>query len=68
MRINEHYVVDTTEGTRHPKGTEVIVIFVNNSNTDARPVLARAKEGRTEYWYAEDELKTIREWMYENRN
>ena len=67
MRINEHYVVDTLEGTRHPVGTEVIVVVVNRSQTDKKPILCRASGGRTEYWYSADELKTIKEWKNANR-
>ncbi len=68
MKINEHCVVDTIKGTRHPKGTEVTVVYVNRSSTDDKPILARAREGRTEYWYSEDELIPLKEWLYENRN
>lgn len=56
MRKGEHYIVISQHGSRHPVGTEVVVIHVNQSETDSKPILARAKEGRTEYWYAEDEL------------
>lgn len=68
MRINEHYIVDTEKGTRHPKGTEVIVVFINKSDTDSKPILVRAYQGKTEYWYSADELKSFKEWAYENRN
>ena len=56
MKKGEHYIVISQHGSRHPVGTEVVVIHVNPSETDSKPILARAKEGRTEYWYAEDEL------------
>ena len=56
MRKGEHYIVISQQGSRHPVGTEVVVIHVNPSETDSKPILARAREGRTEYWYAEDEL------------
>lgn len=68
MKINEHYIVDTDEGNRHPRGTEVTVILINHSMTDDRPIRARASEGQTEYWYSAGELKTLNEWLYENRN
>lgn len=56
IRKGEHFIVISNEGQRHPVGTEVVVIHVNQSNTDAKPILARAREGRTEYWYAAEEL------------
>ena len=56
MKKGEHYIVTSNEGSRHPIGTEVVIIYINNSNTDSRPILARAREGHTEYWYAADEL------------
>ncbi len=56
MKIGEHFIVISNEGNRHPVGTEVIVTHINCSQTDSRPILARAREGRTEYWYAGDEL------------
>ena len=56
IRNGEHFIVTTNEGQRHPVGTEVVVIHINQSATDSRPILARAREGRTEYWYAADEL------------
>lgn len=56
MKKGEQYIVISQQGSRHPVGTEVVVIHVNPSETDSKPILARAKEGRTEYWYAEDEL------------
>lgn len=56
MNKGEHYIVTSEAGSRHPVGTEVVVIHINNSNTNIRPILARAREGRTEYWYSPDEL------------
>ena len=56
IRKGEHFIVTSNEGQRHPVGTEVVVIHINQSATDARPILARAREGRTEYWYAVGEL------------
>lgn len=56
MRKGEHYIVISHHGTRHPVGTEVEVIHINQSQMDSRPILARAVGGQTEYWYAEDEL------------
>ena len=56
IRRDEHFIVTTNEGQRHPVGTEVVVIHINPSATDSKPILARAREGRTEYWYAAEEL------------
>ncbi len=56
MKKGEHYIVTSEKGSRHPVGTEVVVMHINQSLTDDKPILARAREGRTEYWYAEDEL------------
>lgn len=56
MKKGEHYIVISNLGTRHPVGTEVVIMHINPSPTDTMPILARAREGRTEYWYAEEEL------------
>lgn len=67
MKKGEHYIVTSNEGSRHPIGTEVVVIHINNSNTDSRPILARAREGRTEYWYEASSLMGVDEWVHENK-
>lgn len=67
MRKGEHYIVTSEEGSRHPVGTEVVVIHVNPSETDSKPILARAREGRTEYWYEESALMRVDEWVHENK-
>lgn len=56
MRKGEHFIVISHEGCRHPVGTEVIITHINQSDSDSRPILARAREGRTEYWYAPSDL------------
>jgi hypothetical protein len=56
MKKGEHYIVTSEAGSRHPVGTEVVIVHINQSLTDSKPILARSREGRTEYWYAEDEL------------
>lgn len=56
MKKGEHYIVTSEAGSRHPVGTEVVIVHINQSLTDSKPILARAREGRTEYGYAEDEL------------
>lgn len=68
MRKGEHYVVTDPRGTKHPVGTEVVIIHINPSVTDSMPILARAREGRTEYWYSETELMRVDAWKYENRS
>ena len=72
MKKGEHYIVSSNEGCRHPVGTEVVIVHINPSESDskpilAKPILARAKDGRTEYWYEPDALMSVNEWMYENR-
>ena len=67
MRKGEHYIVSSDEGCRHPIGTEVVIVHINPSESDSKPILARAKDGRTEYWYEPDALMSVNEWMYENR-
>lgn len=56
MRKGERFIVISNHGTRHPVGTEVEVIHINQSQTDSRPILARAVGGQTEYWYAVSDL------------
>lgn len=67
MRKGEHCVVTDPRGVKHPAGTEVVIIHINPYPTDSKPILARAREGRTEYWYAADELQRVDAWKYENR-
>ena len=67
MRKGEHYIVSSNEVCRHPVGTEVVIVHINPSESDSKPILARAKDGRTEYWYEPDALMSVNEWMYENR-
>lgn len=68
MRKGEHFIVISHHGTRHPVGTEVEVIHINQSQRDSRPILARAVGGQTEYWYAFSDLQSVEEWKYENRS
>lgn len=56
MRIGERYIVNTLVGTRHPKGTEVEVMWINKHKDDPTPILCRARGGKTEYWYRKTEL------------
>lgn len=56
IRKGDHFIVISNEGQRHPVGTEVVVIHINPSEMDNKPILARAREGRTEYWYAAEDL------------
>lgn len=67
MKKGEHYIVTSEAGSRHPVGTEVVIVHINQSETDSKPILARAKDGRTEYWYEPDALMNVDQWMYENR-
>lgn len=56
MRKGEHYIVTTNHGTRHPVGTEVVVLEITSKEVNPYPYYCRAVQGQTCYWYHEDEL------------
>lgn len=68
MKKGEHYIVTSEAGSRHPVGTEVVIVHINQSLTDSKPILARAREGRTEYWYEPSSLMKVDEWLNENKS
>lgn len=68
MKKGEHYIVISEAGSRHPVGTEVVIVHINQSLTDSKPILAKAREGRTEYWYSVSDLMKVDEWLNENKS
>ena len=68
MKKGEHYIVISEAGSRHPVGTEVVVIHVNPSETDSKPYYCKAAQGKTCYWYGKSDLQKVEEWQYENKS
>lgn len=56
MRKGEHYIVNTWHRSRHPVGSEVVVVDMVNPKYNEYPYYCRAVQGQTAYWYREDEL------------
>lgn len=68
MRKGEHYIVTSEEGSRHPVGTEVVVIDMVNPNLTDKPYYCKAVQGNTCYWYGKSGLQKVEEWQYENKS
>ncbi len=68
MRKGEHYIVTSEEGSRHPVGTEVVVIDMVNLNLTDKPYYCKAVQGNTCYWYGKSGLQKVEEWQYENKS
>ena len=56
MRKGDRVIVTTNEGVRHPVGTLVEIKIIGSGIADKKPYYCQAVEGRTCYWYGDDEI------------
>ena len=56
MRKGEHYIVISHHGSRHPVGTEVVIVDMVRAENNDKPYYCRAVQGSTCYWYEPEAL------------
>lgn len=60
MKVDDIAIVATNKGVRHPIGTKVVVKIIGKPEIDDRPYYCQAYDGKTCYWYGENELKEVK--------